>query len=333
VSASTPNGIKSSLEVRIDGILWKEAPFFYSHSSNDKVYVVRIDDNYEQKIIFGDDVNGAKPPAGMENITSKYRVGIGIDGLVEPEAIKLLASRPLGVQSVVNPIASSGADNPESLEDARTNATLNVLTLDRIVSVRDTENFALAFAGIGKARATSAANNKRNRSSIYLTIASAFGDVIDKESELYENLSNAIRTYSDPSIVVSIEEFDKLLFNIEAKVAVSEERKLEEVFAEVIQALLMKFSFESRQFLQPVTLSEVVSTIHTVKGILAADVDYLYVYSKEKRHNEMLPDFILAGNIPAAAAKGNQDIYQNRIERDWLLTINPDGIKLSKMQL
>jgi predicted phage baseplate assembly protein len=332
VSASTPNGIKSSLEVRVDSILWKEVPFLYGHSSNDKVYVVRIDDKYEQKIIFGDDINGAKPPAGMENITSKYRVGIGIDGLVEAETINLLASRPLGVQSVVNPIASSGADNPESLEDARTNATLNVLTLDRIVSIRDTENFALAFAGIGKARAISAANNNGNRSSIQLTIASAFGDVIDKESELYENLSNAIRTYSDPSIVVSLQEFDKLLFNIEAKVAVSEERKSEAVFAEVIQALLMKFSFESRQFLQPVTLSEVVSTIHTIKGILAVDVDYLYIYGKEKGHNEMLPDF-LAENIPAAAAKGNQDMYQVNTERDWLLTINPDGVKLSKMQL
>ena len=328
LSAATPSGIKNSLQIRIDGILWNEVPFLYGRSSNDKVYVVRIQDKGEEKIVFGDNLNGTKPPAGSENIKATYRVGIGLDGLVEPGKIKLLASRPFGVQSVTNPIESSGADDPENLEDARVNATLNVLTLDRIVSIRDTENFALAFAGIGKAHAKLALNNE-NRVVIRLTIASATGDIVDKESELCENLLNAIKTYSHPAVKVSIEEFEKILFNIEAKIAVSEDRIMEEVFGEVIKVLLDGFSFRSRQFLKRVTISEVVSIIHTVNGVVAVDLDYLYTFGKDRKRNDVIPEFSVQGTTP----NSNRTINEFKSDHDWLVMINPDGIKLSRMQL
>ena len=62
-------------------------------------------------------------------------------------------TRPLGVKSVTNPIAAAGAQDPQARDDARVNAPLTVRTLDRIVSLSDYEDFARAFAGIGKAMA------------------------------------------------------------------------------------------------------------------------------------------------------------------------------------
>ena len=115
---------------------------------------MRIDDDGSTHIIFGDGVHGARPPAGTENIVATYRSGIGSPGVLNAGQLTLLPVRPLGIVSVVNQLASGGAADPEALADARTDAPLTTLTLDRIVSASDYENFAAAFAGVGKAQAT-----------------------------------------------------------------------------------------------------------------------------------------------------------------------------------
>src|SRR5581483_11154218 len=85
----------------------------------------------------GEGVAGARPPSGQSNIRARYRKGIGIDGLVKAGQLSMLLSRPLGVKGVTNPEASTGAQDPEQLDDARANAPLKVLTLERVVSLSD----------------------------------------------------------------------------------------------------------------------------------------------------------------------------------------------------
>jgi len=86
-----------------------------------------------------------RPATGQENVRASYRKGIGLGGLVKAEQLKLLMSRPLGLKDVTNPIEATGAADPESADEARRNAPLTVLTLDRIVSLRDYEDFCGPF--------------------------------------------------------------------------------------------------------------------------------------------------------------------------------------------
>ncbi len=83
-----------------------------------------------------------------------YRRGIGLDGLVRAGQLSTLLTRPPGLKSAINPLAAEGADEPESFANAQQNAPLTVLTLDRVVSLEDYENFSRAYAGIAKALAT-----------------------------------------------------------------------------------------------------------------------------------------------------------------------------------
>ena len=83
-----------------------------------------------------------------------YRNGIGQPGNVRAEQISLLLSTPLGVKGVINPLRASGGADRESLEQARKNAPLAVMALDRLVSVQDYADFVRTYAGIGKAAAT-----------------------------------------------------------------------------------------------------------------------------------------------------------------------------------
>ncbi len=155
VAAKTPSGVADSLEIRVDGVLWTEVPSLYPAGPHDRVYVVRIADDATATVIFGDGAHGARLPTGQENVHARYRSGIGPDGLVDAHALTLLPQRPLGVATVDNPLPSGGASAPETLAEARTNAPLTVLTLDRVVSLADYEDYARSFGGIAKARAIS----------------------------------------------------------------------------------------------------------------------------------------------------------------------------------
>ena len=67
--------------------------------------------------------------------------------------ISLLQSRPLGLKGGDQPAASHRRGRPRTARQARRNAPLTTLTLDRLVSLQDYEDFTRAFAGIAKAQA------------------------------------------------------------------------------------------------------------------------------------------------------------------------------------
>jgi predicted phage baseplate assembly protein len=118
------------------------------------VYVTRTHETGQTTIQFGDGVLGARLPTGQDNIRATYRKGLGLAGMVNAEQLSLLLTRPLGVRTVTNPHAASGAADPESMQEIRRNTPLAVLTLERVVSLQDYEDFARTFAGIAKAMAT-----------------------------------------------------------------------------------------------------------------------------------------------------------------------------------
>jgi predicted phage baseplate assembly protein len=150
-SADEPSGRKSTLEVRVNDVLWHEVPSLYGSRSQDRVYALTHSDDDSVTIRFGDGVNGARLPRGDSNVRLRYRKGIGTAGNLRPGQLSLLVTRPLGVKSVTNPDATTGGQDPEPIADARRNAPLPILTFGRAVSVRDYVDYARSFAGIAKA--------------------------------------------------------------------------------------------------------------------------------------------------------------------------------------
>jgi len=137
VSASNPAGAETTLEVRVNDILWREVPSFFGHGPDERIYVTRLSDDGKTTVIFGDGKTGARLPTGQENVAAKYRKGIGLGGLVRADQLTQLMTRPLGLKGATNPVASSGGADAERLEEARNNAPLTVLTLGRVVHTED----------------------------------------------------------------------------------------------------------------------------------------------------------------------------------------------------
>jgi predicted phage baseplate assembly protein len=274
VPAPVAGGGESTLEVRVDGVLWHESPDLYSLRSRDREYALRRDDDGNTTVRFGDGVHGARLPSGVENVEAVYRTGIGLAGQVGENRISLLVTRPLGVKSVTNPVAATGAADPEPRDQARGNAPTTVLTLDRVVSLQDFEDFARAFSGIGKARARMLWTNGRRL--VHLTVAGVNGAPVVPGAALDQNFRAALDALRDPFQALSVESYEHLLFRVALRVQVDPDYVRAAVLAGVEAALRGAFSFAARDFGQSVFLSEVMAVAQGVAGVVYVDVDRLY---------------------------------------------------------
>jgi hypothetical protein len=274
VTGANPTGALSTLEIRVNDILWREVPDFFGHGPNDRIYITRLSDDGKTTVIFGNGETGARLPTGQENVKAKYRKGIGSKGLVKAHQLTQLMTRPLGVKGVTNPNAASGAADPEKLADARRNAPLTILTLGRIVSLQDYQDFARAFSGIDKALATPVQVGEKQ--GVFVTIAGTKGAAVATDSSLFSSLLTAIEDAGDTTVPFIVKSFQPRFFRLSAQVKLDPEFLPDKVLAQIEQELRDRFSFDARDFGQPVHRSEVVALIQGIKGVVSVNVKQFY---------------------------------------------------------
>jgi hypothetical protein len=273
LSAPTPAGAESTLVVRVNDVEWHETDSLAGLQPDDRAFITQTDDDAKTKIIFGSGRQGARPPTGLENIRAVYRTGIGKPGNVKAGQVSQLATRPLGVKDVINPLLASGGADRESRDQARQNAPLAILALDRLVSVRDYADFSRTFAGIGKASAAALSDGRRRL--VHVTIAGADDIPIEETSDLYKNLLIALRDFGDPRQPVALAMRELLPLVISANVRVLPDYVWESVAPQIREALLDAFGFSRRDLGQDVTPSEVIAAIQGVRGVEYVDLDVL----------------------------------------------------------
>ena len=313
VSATTPSGAETTLQVRVNDVLWHEAPSLFGHGPRERIYTTRRDDDGKTTIQFGDAQTGARLPTGQENVTATYRKGVGREGLVKAGQLSLLMTRALGVKGVTNPNDAAGAQDPESRDDAKRNAPLTVLTLDRIVSLRDYEDFARTYAGVAKALAAWTWNGRVR--GIFLTVAGPLGASIEPGSTLYQNLLAALRRSGDPDVPIQVQSYRPALFRLDAGIGVDPDYRPDLVLPAVEQALRARFSFDAREFGQGVAASQVIAAMQAVAGVTSVDLNKFFrVGENEARNSKLTAASPQSGAAVAAAAE--------------LLTLDPGPVAL-----
>jgi predicted phage baseplate assembly protein len=265
VAAVTPSGIESTLQVRVNDILWQETDQVAALGPADRAYLTQTDDSANTTVVFGNGLHGARIPTGVENVKAAYRVGIGSSGNVDAGQITLLATKPLGVKEVINPIRASGGADRDGRDQTRRNAPVAVMALDRLVSIQDYADFARSFAGIGKASSVSMAF--QGLEMVHVTVAGAENASIDSTSDLFQNLVAAFLKFGDPQQPVQLGVAETLLLVIQASVAILPDYEFESVVPNIRAALLATFGFDSRSLGQSVAQSEVISAIQNVEGV------------------------------------------------------------------
>jgi hypothetical protein len=274
ISADNATGVASTLQVYVNDVLWHEADTLFDRGPAERLFVTRPEGEDTRVVQTGDGVRGARLPTGQGNVRAVYRKGIGLAGNVAAGALTTLLTRPLGLKDVTNPRAASGGDDPETLDRARQNAPLGVLTLGRVVSLTDYTDFTRAFAGVAKALAVWLPMHGAR--GVFLTIAGPDGATIGTTDATFVNLLAALEQAGDPFVRVSVASFRPATFRVALKIRRDPDYLRDKVFADVEAALRGAFAFEARGFAQPVHLSEVVAVVQGVAGVVAVDVDKLY---------------------------------------------------------
>lgn len=280
-SSAAAGGVASSLVVRVNGIRWAEVPSLLDAGPQDQVYVVSRDDGGVSTVTFGDGEHGARLPSGTNNVTAAYRTGIGASGNVPAGSLTVLMTRPLGVSAVSNPVAAGGSAEPETRDNARRSAPAAVLTLGRVVSLQDYEDYSRTFAGTAKAQATAIWRGEQYV--VHVTVASSTGARLGGAPTL-ANLRAALDGIRDLGTEVRVADYDPRPFNLTAGLTVDPRYEFEAVRQAATAALLARFGFAARNLGQPITAAEIVAVLSAVPGVIAVDLDVLE-YSVEDPEN------------------------------------------------
>lgn len=296
VPASVPGGAQSTLQIRVNNLLWHEVPTLFERGPRERIFVTEMADNGSVTVRFGDGVCGARLPSGSQNVTATYRRGIGLAGLVRQNQLTTLLTRPAGLKSVTNPIAATGAQDPETFSDAQENAPTTVLTLDRVVSLSDYENFTRSYAGFAKALATWTWDGRTR--GVFLSVAGPDGAAIS--DSLAQQLIDAIHQSGDPFVPVRVASYEEAVFQLSAQILVDPDYQAEAVFSAINEALRAEFSFTARAFGQPVESSEVVALLQSVAGVVAVNLKALFRDGSAPILNARLEASLPSGGDPTS---------------------------------
>ncbi len=273
VSAVTPSGAASTLRVYVNGLRWSEVDSLGEQGPDARIFVTQAGAGGVVTVRFGDGIHGARLPTGADNVRARYRAGIGSSGNVDANAVSTLLSRPLGLKAVTNPRPATGGANEDGADATRRSAPLGLVSLSRLVGVRDYEDFALTFAGIGKASARRFAG--ADGPLVHLTVAGAADDALDPRSDLWLALSAALDDFGDDEHEVELAARTAKLALISACVAIDPARLWRDVEPVIRARLLDRFSFIRRGLGQPIHVSEVVAAIQGVTGVAYVDLKLL----------------------------------------------------------
>ena len=260
---------------------------YFASGTNDRVFEVIYDNDYNATVLFGDGTLGASPDYGSSFFV-QYRVGGGTRGNLGRGAVNTSVPATKSVaRTTVNgtlsntTLATGGAD-AETVEHAKRYAPLTFKRQDRIVTLEDYATFANTFIGtfgtVGKATAaTRKAYSSANIIDIY---------VLEKASELQlqkattnfkTQLLDAInkkKMATDDVVIVDglIRTFD-LVTTI--RINREEQENQNQITAKVRDRLLKYMSADNREFGQNIVIADLNRQIFETEEVIFSTIDNL----------------------------------------------------------
>lgn len=280
--------VKSTLRVIVNGVAWNEQPNLVESTPDAQDFTTTLDDTGQTTVVFGDGLNGARPPRGVNNIHAQYRKGLGSSGNLSSDAIQQLIDSVPNLQKVTNPLATSGGDDPDSPGQIRVAAPASLRTFSRAVSAADYAALALNFPGISKATACWILRDPATLLSIahpyvQLTVATADRTPI-QGALLARNLRRFLDNHRDPNVLLRLQDYSPVYIEVTVQVEVDGRFPRHATLSQVQAALnpgenpdgtAGYFAFDRLQFGQTIFLSELYAVVQSIAGVKDATITSL----------------------------------------------------------
>lgn len=268
--AAMSAGVRAAVEIVVAGETWTQVSTLKDSGPTDAHYQVRIDQDGNADIQFGDGRHGRRLPSGGNNIRVSFRQGSGVAGNLDPGSlVKPIKPHPL-LESLAQPIASSGGADRESNADLRENAPATLLALDRAVSLEDFSQLARGHASVWQAHAFRLAPGLGQRERLEVVVMAAGGGM--PSAALKAELQAFLLARAQPGMAIGISDYSRLTFRLSVTVRVrSDAFERETVQDAVLAALQAAFTEQARQLGQPLYRGEIYKVVDAVAGVENSD--------------------------------------------------------------
>ena len=288
-AGTTPASLRerrSTLEVRVGEAAWNETASLSDAGPDDRVFVTFTDEHGITQVMFGDGITGARLPTGSENVTAIYRHSTGRDGNVAtPNQIRLLATSPLGVRAVTNPLPATGGIDPEPPTSLRHVSIAGLRSLGALVSADDYADLAASYAGIGQARAEFAADARR----VNVVVADALGRPLPPG--VARAVEDRLQSLDESGLNLRVRGCDVHLLVLSATIATDNPDVSDDVIAAVRARLLAQYGLPVRPLGVALHQSAVVTTIQRVPHVVHVELTRFAEYGyDDASHLRQLPE-------------------------------------------
>ncbi len=290
--STNPEGlsaVESTLTIMVNQVRWNEQPTLLESAANAQDYTTNLDNSDQTTVVFGDGLNGARPPTGKNNIHARYRKGLGSSGNAGTGGVQQLIDSAPGLQKVTNPQPAIGGTDRESIDQVRVNAPASLRTFGRAVSAADYAALALSYPGVAKASAAWLLRDPITLQAIpqpyiQLTVATADQTPLAAQTTFARQLRNFLDARRDPNVPLRILDFTPIYLDVAAVIDVKDNYPRQATLAAALAALnpglnpdntAGYFAFESLQFGQSIHLSAVYAVLQNVPGVSDALVTTL----------------------------------------------------------
>jgi hypothetical protein len=257
------DGRRPELEIYVNSRKWRHVKSFYKAEPGDEIYVIKHDAANGTQIIFGDGELGARLPTGPNNVIARYRHGVG--GNVDARAINRLPRATVGVISVLNPVATSGGEDPPTMAQAREQLTQSTRVLGKVVALPDFEVEAARWGGVLAAKAAWDWDPAGDEALVKLRI------IAPGPGDPSPTLQDYLQGLSEPGTNVRVQKAIPAAFNLGFQLELDPGFMLEEVAAAVRERLFDDvsgyFAPRNADIGGILRRSELYAAIHEVPGV------------------------------------------------------------------
>jgi hypothetical protein len=268
--AAMSAGVRAALDVAVAGETWSQVSSLKDSAASDAHYQVRIDQDGNAGIEFGDGRHGRRLPSGGNNIRVVFREGAGIAGNLAAASLTTLQKPNSLLEAVAQPIESSGGADRESNADLRGKAPATLLTLGRAVSLDDFSQLARGHSSVWQARAFRRPPGLGQRERIEVVVMAAGGGA--PSAALKGELHDFLLARAQPGVALSVSDYQRVGFRLGVTIRVrSAAFDKQAVKDAVLAALCAAFGEAARQLGQTLYRGEVYRVVDAVAGVENSD--------------------------------------------------------------
>jgi len=276
----------NSSNSNVNGAYTQVDNLFFASGTQDRIFEIVYDDNYQARVVFGDGLVGISPDDAADYFIT-YRVGGGSRGNIGANSLtKQITATDNNTNTLtgtaINYDLATGGANAETVEKAKKYAPLTFRRQDRLVTLEDylvfANNFTASFGTVGKATAvTRKAYSSANIIDIY-TLEKASDVQLQRASTNFKTellaAMNKKKMATDELVIV-----DGLIRTLDLVVTInidSSDKQIEsQIISQVRDKILTYMNVDNREFGESLSLSELNRTIFEIPQVRFSTIDNL----------------------------------------------------------